>query len=93
MYKQVLEKYGKMGNEVHDTRNALRVCTELDNNCHMRHHHAVRKILTVELVDENIEYAFEVMGLYAADWLRQYYDDSVQDRRILKLESELRMAA
>lgn len=94
VYEQVLEKkYGITGNAIFDTRNALRICTEDGNNCHSRHHHAVRKIMTVELTDDNIAYAFEIMGLYGADWLRQYYDDDVEDRRIVKLESELSVAA
>jgi len=94
VYEQVLDKrYGITGKAAFDTRNALRICTEAGNNCHSHHHHAVRKIMTVELTDENVAYAFEIMGLYAADWLRQYYDDDVQDSRILKLESEHKVAA
>jgi hypothetical protein len=94
LYAQILEReYGLTGNALYDTRNALRICTENGNNCHSRHHHAVRKIMTVELTDENVAYVFEVMGLYGADWLRRYYDDDVQDSRIVKLESELRVAA
>lgn len=94
VYAQMLEnQYGITGNALFDTRNALRICTEDGGNCHSRHHWAVRKIMTVELTDDNITYAFEIMGLYGADWLRRYYDDSVEDRRILKLESELSVAA
>jgi hypothetical protein len=94
LYEQVLDKeFGIKGKAAFDTRNALRICTEDGNNCHQRHHWAVRKIMTVELLDQNIEYIFEIMGLRGADWLRRYYDDSVEDRRILKLESGLRLVA
>jgi len=70
-----------------DTRNALRICTEGQDNCHSRHHWKVRAIRTVELLDCNVLYAFEILGPYAADWLRRYYDDITPDPRIIQLSS------
>jgi|SRR3982750_2219337 hypothetical protein len=87
LYEQMLErKFGLSGNALFDPRNALRICTD---NCHTRHHWKIRPIKTAELVDDNISYAFEVMGLYGADWLRQYYDDTTPDKRIRELELSL----
>jgi hypothetical protein len=71
-----------------DERNALRICNEGVENCHSRHHWKVRPIRTVELLDMNVALAFEVMGLYGADWLRRYYDDMTEpDPRISQLQS------
>lgn len=87
IYEGILQReLGLSGRWLDDTRNALRLCTELVGNCHMRHHWAFRKVKTTELTDDNIEYAFEKLQARAADWLRQYYDDSDEDERILKRE-------
>lgn len=83
VYKQALKRLGLRDNMLYDTFNALRLC-ELH---HMRHHKGIRRVKTKELKDNNITYAFHVFGLYAADWLRQYYDDSEADPRIVQLES------
>lgn len=93
LYKQVLDRLGIKGDELHDTRNALRLCTELGGNCHSRHHWKVRAVRTVELTDDNVMYVFEKLGLYGADWLRRYYDDTNADPRISRLESVLQEAA
>lgn len=87
--EQVLRsRYAIRGRDAYNTFNVLRVC----QRCHGRHHSRFRKIRTTELRDENLAYAFNVMGLYAAQWLRRYYDDKPPDQRIVQyikqLESE-----
>lgn len=89
---------GLSGNALYDTRNALRLCQALgdpDCRCHFRHEHRVEGhvVKTSALTDDNLEYAFEVLGDYAADYLRREYDDSEPDPRIVRLESAARMAA
>lgn len=87
LYEQVLDRLGLKGKALYDTRNALRICVEGVTNCHSRHHWKLRAIKTVELTNDNIAYAFEKLGAYAADWLRRYYDDTEPDPRIVQLES------
>lgn len=73
---------------LYDTRGALRLCCVMDANCHLRHHHGIRVVRTEKLTDDNIAYAFEVLGLYGADYLRAKYDDGLHDSRIMKAELE-----
>lgn len=83
VYEQDLVRHaGLSGNQLYDTRNALRICTENVTNCHSRHHSRTRTIRTDELTDDNIAYAFEALGEWAADYLRRKYDDSSVDLRI-----------
>jgi len=84
VYEQVLKNRLRLrGNALYDTRNALR----LSKKAHDNHHHAHRKVRTVELLDQNIEYAFVALGAYAGDYLRRYYDDVTQpDPRIPEWE-------
>lgn len=76
VYKQHVKK---LGGDVNDPRNALGVCTRLapgtdhDNRCHQRHHGAVRRLPTECLRDENIEFAFDLMGLAADNYFDRYY--------------------
>lgn len=64
------------GKQLYDTRNALRLCEGLDGNrCHMQFENRMLVIRTRWLTDDNIEYAFEKLGLYAYDYLRNEYDD------------------
>ena len=96
--RQILRRErGIVGNAAYDTRNALRLCAGLDTErCHMRFENggvAAVTIPTSNLLDENIAYAFEVLGLWAADYLRREYDDTARDPRILKLESSYERAA
>lgn len=84
--KQVLrDRYGIFGTLAYNTMNSLRVCEK----CHGRHHSRFKKIKTTDLKSDNIQYAFFVMGSYAAQWLRRYYDDRGRDPRISELESTL----
>lgn len=73
------------GNALYDTRNALRLCQGLGDvnvRCHFQHENYMRLVKTKELMDENIVYAFAVLGEYALDYLRNEYDDSDPDPRI-----------
>jgi hypothetical protein len=73
------------GAELYDTRNALRLCQQIGSvewRCHFQHENTGRLVKTSELLDDNIEYAFEVLGAFAADYLRREYDDSEPDARI-----------
>ena len=64
------------GDDLYDTRNALRLCEGLDGNrCHLQFENRRIAITTRMLTDDNIEYAFEVLGAYAYDYLRQEYRD------------------
>lgn len=87
--KQVLKRQGLQRNELYDTRNALRLCqmVGVSNRCHFQHENRRRLVKTSELLDQNIEYAFEVLGSYAPYYLRDEYDDSAGDPRIVELES------
>lgn len=67
---------GLRGNALYDTRNALRLCEGLDGKrCHLNFENRGVRLSTRRLTDDNIEYAFEVLGAYAYDYLRQEYDD------------------
>lgn len=84
--KQTLKAYGVTGNRQYDTRNALRLCQTFADaaRCHFSHENRLRIVKTSELLDANIEYAFEVLKVYAYDFLRQEYDDSEPDERIVR---------
>jgi cytochrome c553 len=55
-----------------DTRNALPLCAD----CHERHHNASRRIAVSCLEPQNLEFAREVLGDYADDYLARYYGDA-----------------
>ena len=48
---------------------ALRVCVP----CHLRHHSARKRIPLTCLTDDNIRYAFKVLGARAFDYLQRRY--------------------
>lgn len=88
VYKQHVKK---AGGDVNDPRNALGICTQMrpgtphrDTRCHPRHHSGVRRLPTACLRNENIEFAFELLGLAAESYFERYYDNSVPDPRISK---------
>lgn len=85
---------GLSGNALYDTRNALRLCEGLDTaRCHFQFENRRIAITTKMLTDDNIAYAFEKLGPYAADYLRAEYDDTDRDPRIeLALASTLEAA-
>lgn len=72
-----------------DPRDALRVCTFDIVGCHYRHHDGTQTtpLTTSKLLDCNIEFAFEILGVFAVDYLRRHYDDSSPDPRLLALEA------
>ena len=49
--------------------NALRVCHE----CHARHHQRVAVIPLMNLTQANIDFAFDLLGAYAFDYLSRHY--------------------
>lgn len=83
IYEQHLRDRGL---PLYDTRNALRLCYD----CHKRHHDGTAwRLTTRKLTPDNIIYAFEVLGAYAGDYLRRYYDDLQPDVRICEQEQLL----
>lgn len=74
VYQQELVRLGRAG-LLWDKRNALRVCP----GCHSGHHSLTQLPLTC-LTDANYEFAFEVLGGRAFDYLRSHYDGD--DRRL-----------
>jgi hypothetical protein len=89
--KQTLKSWGISGHALYDTRNAMRLCEGLDTRkCHMRFEKKVAgyEIPLTALSDENIEYAFEVGGLRAYDYLHREYagPDLRCERKLRELE-------
>lgn len=94
--KQTLKKYisgcSKNDKRLYDTRNALRLCDGLDTRrCHMNMEwgNGRVRVSTSKLTDDNIAYAWEILGPYAIAYLRTNYDDSKADPRIMELELTL----
>lgn len=69
------------GGDIYDPRNALRLCV----SCHSSHHRRGSKIVPLAaLRDENYEFAFELLGAAAFDYLRRRYSgDDVRLHRWL----------
>lgn len=86
IYRQVLRKRGL---DEFDPRNAMKLCV----SCHSSHHRRGKIIPTSALLDRHIEYAFEVLGIYAMDYLRRYYDDAEPDPRIVNWSESYARAA
>lgn len=68
IYQQELRRIGRE-DLLWDSRNCLRLCTA----CHADHH-GIHSVSLVSLTAANYEFAFEVLGLRAYDYLRQKYD-------------------
>lgn len=68
VYQQELRHVGR-ADALWDKRNALRLCPTCHANAHNLHH-----IDLTQLTDANYEFAFEVLGARAYDYLRQKYD-------------------
>lgn len=70
------------GLPLYDRRNFMALC----NDCHYNHHHGQpeNKLPLVLLTDDNIAYAYEVLGPAAYDYLRRKY--SGDDHRVMILE-------
>lgn len=67
VYQQHLDDYG---GDPGDSRNALSLCPVH----HERHHKAARRVKLAELRPENLEFARELLGPYADDYIATYYD-------------------
>lgn len=80
-YRQHLRRSG--GDEW-DPRNGFTLCP----SCHTSHHRRGRVLPVSCLPDAALEFAQEVFGGYAADYLRRYYVDD-GDPRLADLEMEL----
>lgn len=75
------------GHPLYVKLNSLRVCDRFSKNrCHGKHTNGSRKIRLKELTDENLEYAFALLGPKAADYLRRHYDGN--DPRLTALMEE-----
>jgi hypothetical protein len=85
--KQWLKRHGFEWRDRYDTRAALRLCL-------LCHHGQTSKLKKVELKNltlDNLEYAFEVMGAAAADYLHRHYEGP--DRRVDELERKALLGA
>lgn len=74
------------GHVVYVKANALRLCDRFaKNNCHGKHTLGGRRVRMKELTDENIEYAFALLGPGKAEnYLRRHYrgDDPRLDQLV-----------
>lgn len=75
--RNTLKLYGRTGVALFDTRNALRLCDDLlagiEGRCHLQFENRRIAVSTLMLKDCNIDYAYEVMGQAAYDYLRREY--------------------
>lgn len=79
------QEVGRRGGDRYEPRNALR----LSYLAHNQHTSAMRSVRLTELRDENVDYAFELMGPAAYPYLIRMYDgtDVRVERAIAELES------
>ena len=68
IYQQELKRIGRE-DALWDKRNALRLCPR----CH-GDNHGLYQVKLTDLTDANYEFAFEVLGERASDYLRTKYD-------------------
>lgn len=61
----------------YDARNSLRLCRD-----HHFGHHGTKKLPTTVLTQVNIDYAAEVLGDFAYDYITRRYDYSDPDPRV-----------
>lgn len=71
----VVREQDVLTGDPHDPRNALRLSTTVHLD-----HHGIHKLPLSALTDNNIEFAYEILGSYAADYLHRRY--SGDDPRI-----------
>lgn len=81
VYEQHVER---MGGDTWDPGNALGVCFD----CHGTHHKQIKKLPISCLHNRNFDFAYELMGLSASDYLRRRY--AGDDPRIEGWESKFR---
>jgi hypothetical protein len=71
--KQRLKKDGLL-HRVYDPRNALRLCEGLDTkHCHMEHERCNLVIPTEKLLDQNVCFIWEVLGVAGQNLLERDY--------------------
>jgi hypothetical protein len=65
----------RRGAPIFDPRNALRLCDDIERNrrCHLNFEYAGLPVALTALTDDNIAFAFEVLGDFAPDYLRERY--------------------
>jgi hypothetical protein len=70
----------------YDQANLMALCLD----CHFNHHNGSRRISLTLLTDENLDYAFNILGAYAYDWLGRRYAgaDPRLDERLRQIEEE-----
>lgn len=80
-YQQHVKRHG---GDTSDERNFLPLC----HGCHFNHHSRSKVLALSVLLDSNFDYADELLGLAAPDYLQRYYrgedarlDALVRDRR------------
>jgi hypothetical protein len=78
IYEQELRNRGL---PIFDRRNCMAIC----KTCHERHHTRARIIPVASIADETLEYAFEVLGLYAYDYLRRVYEPHDLGDRLVQM--------
>ena len=81
--RQDIEAITKDPAVVWDPRNCLRLCPD----CHANHH-GLHHVLLTSLRDANYEFAFELLGDRAGDYLRSKYDG--EDSRMADWEQRER---
>lgn len=64
-----------------DPRDGVPLCRP----CHEAHHNGSRRVPCSRLPDEALEFAFEVLGAYASDYLTRRYADVGKDGRVAVL--------
>jgi hypothetical protein len=79
----------KRGAALYDTRNALRLCIG-PGSCHGGQH-TITNVKLCVLTDDNLTFAFEVLGAGAYDYLRRRYDG--EDPRVDAMLNEIERIA
>jgi hypothetical protein len=74
----------RLGGGIWDPRNALGVCF----HDHGTHHKQIKKLPISCLHDRNFDFAYELMGLAATDYLRRHY--AGDDERIASYEARVK---
>lgn len=69
------------GHPLWDPRDGMPLC----RSCHDSHHNGSRRIPCSRLPDEALEFAFEILGAYASDYLARRYADVGSDGRVAVL--------
>lgn len=63
----------RAGGDPYDPRNALTLCHGIGDGCHPKFHQRTAPIPLTALSDENLAFAFELMGVRAVNYLTRHY--------------------